>query len=125
MSERTLIDAQAFADGVAYFERDRFIEARAAFSRADPAMRDARTQFYVAYTFYRQGWHRTHRDDELYRHGLIAVEHAIALAPGGRLVVDDGNVQMHSADELKAALEAGLNVDASDFNPLRVFEARK
>jgi hypothetical protein len=119
------IDPQAFAEGMAYFERDRFPEARAAFSRADPARRDARTQFYVAYTFYRQGWHRTHHDDELYRQGLIAVEHASALAPGGRLIVEDANLQMHSTDELEAAFEAGLKVDASDFNPLRVFEARK
>jgi hypothetical protein len=119
------IDAQAFADGVAYFHRDQFVEARAAFSRADPAARDARIQFYIAYTFYRQGWHRSHHDDELYRQGLIAVERAITLAPGGRLVVDDGDLRMHSADELKAELEAGLRVDASDFNPLRVFETRK
>jgi hypothetical protein len=119
------IDEQAFADGVGYFQRDQFIEARAAFFRADPATRDARTQFYIAYCFYRQGWHRSHHDDELYRHGLAAVERAIALAPGRRVVVDDGNLAMRSADELKTELEAGLKIDASDFNPLRVFEARK
>jgi hypothetical protein len=119
------IDTEAFADGLRYFQHEQFSEARAAFSRADPARRDARTQFYVAYSFYRQGWHRTHRDDELYRHGLMAVEHAITLAPGGRLMVEDRNLQMHSADELKAELEAGLKVDAADFNPLRVFESPK
>ncbi len=105
--------------------RDQFVEARAAFARADPATRDARTQFYVAYSYYRQGWHRTHHDDELYRRGLEAVQHAIDLAPGGRLRVEDDNLQMHSADELKAELEAGVTTDASDFNPLRVFENRK
>jgi len=119
------IDAQAFADGLAFFRRDQFVEARAAFARADPATRDARTQFYVAYSYYRQGWHRTHHDDELYRRGLEAVQHAIDLAPGGRLRVEDDNLQMHSADELKAELEAGVTTDASDFNPLRVFENRK
>jgi hypothetical protein len=119
------IDSQAFADGLAYFRRDQFVEARAAFSRADPASRDARTQFYIAYSFYRQGWHRTHHDDQLYRLGLAAVERAIALAPAGRLVVDDGNLQMHSADELKAELEAGLTITPSDFNPLRMLEGRK
>ena len=119
------IDQQAFADGVAFFQRDRFVEARAAFGRADPAMRDARTQFYIAYSFYRQGWHRTHRDDALYRQGVEAVTRAIALAPDGRLVVADSNLQMHSADELKAELEEGLRTDASDFQPLRLFEARK
>jgi hypothetical protein len=119
------VDTQAFADGLAFFQRDQFIEARTAFARADPASRDARTQFYVAYSFYRQGWHRTHHDDELYRGGLAAIERALALAPDTRLVVDDANLRMHSADELKAELEAGLRTDASDFNPLRVFETRK
>ena len=119
------VDSQAFADGLAHFRNDRFAEARAAFSRADPATRDARTQFYIAYSFYRQGWHRTHRDDVLYREGLSAVDRAIALAPGGRVVVDDSNLQMHSADELKAELARGLVTDASDLNPMRMFENRK
>ncbi len=119
------IDSQAFADGLRFFRSDQFPEARAAFSRADPAVRDARTQFYIAYSFYREGWHRTHQDDSVYRQGLSAVERAIELAPAGRLVVDDANLQMHSADELKAELERGLTTTASDLNPLRVFENRK
>jgi len=119
------IDAPAFADGLAYFRKDQFAEARAAFSRADPAARDARTQFYVAYTYYRQGWHRTHRDDDLYQPGLAAIERAIVLAPGGRLVVDDTNLQLRSADELKVELARGLATDPSDLNPIRVFESRK
>jgi hypothetical protein len=119
------IDAQAFADGLAFFRNDQFSEARAAFSRADPAVRDARTQFYIAYSFYREGWHRTHRDDDLYRQGLLAVERAVSLAPGGRLVVEDGDLLMRSADELRAELERGLATSASDFNPMRVLESRK
>jgi hypothetical protein len=120
-----VIDEQAFADGLSYFRKDQFPEARAAFARADPAGRDARTQFYIAYSFYRQGWFRTHRDDDLYKQGLAAVEHAIAVAPAGRLVVDDENLQMHTADELKAELARGLTASASDLNPLRLFETRK
>src|SRR5262245_28450814 len=50
------VDAQSFADGLRFFRADRFPEARAAFQRADPASRDARTQFYIAYSYYRQGW---------------------------------------------------------------------
>jgi hypothetical protein len=118
------IDAPAFTEGLTYFWKDQFPEARAAFARADPALRDARTQFYVAYSFYRQGWHRTHGDDDLYQQGLAAVERAIALAPRG-LVVDDANLQMHSADELKAELERGLTASVSDLNPVRLFENRK
>ena len=119
------IDEQAFADGLRFFRADQFIEARAAFARADPAQQDARTQFYLAYSYYRQGWGRTHSDDALFADGLAAVERAIAAAPDGRLVVDDAMLAMRTADELKAELEAGLRTDPSDFNPLRVFEGRK
>ena len=119
------IDAQAFADGLAFFRKDQFVEARAAFARADPALQDSRTQFYVAYSYYRQGWHRTHSDDALFRDGVKSAERAIALAPGGRLVIDDDNLKMRSADELLAELNAGLTTDASDFNPLRLLGERK
>src|SRR5262245_991209 len=47
---------QSFAAGLRSFNRDQFPEARMAFNRADPAVRDARTQFYIAYSYYRQGW---------------------------------------------------------------------
>ena len=120
-----VIDAQSFEDGRTFFRNDQFTEARAAFARADPAARDARTQFYIAYTFYRQGWHRTYRDDELYRQGVTAVDRAIGLAPGGRLIVDDDTLLMRSADELRAELEAGLSRTLSDFNPLRMLDTRK
>lgn len=119
------IDEQTFADGLAFFRNNQFVEARMAFARADPAERDALAQFYVAYSYYRQGWGRLHHDDALYREGLGAVNRAIALAPGGRLVVDDADLRIHTADELKAELEAGIRVDASDLNPMRAFRERK
>lgn len=119
------IDQQAFADGLRFFRADQFVAARAAFSRADAAERDARTQFYIAYSYYRQGWGRLYNDDALFAKGLAAVDRAIALAPAGRIVVDDPDLQMHSADELRAELQRGLTRDASDFNPLRVFRTRK
>lgn len=119
------IDQQAFDDGLRFFRADQFVEARAAFARADPAERDARTQFYIAYAYYRQGWGRVYSDDELFGKGLASVDKAIALAPGGRLVVDDANLLMRSADELRAELQSGLTREASDFNPLKVFRARK
>jgi hypothetical protein len=119
------IDSQAFDDGLRYFRNDQFVEARAAFARADPAGRDALTQFYVAYSLYRQGWGRLYSDDALYREGLQAVERAIALAPDGRLVVEQPGQQIRTADELRAELEAGLRRDGSDLNPLRIFRERK
>ena len=119
------IDRQAFDDGLGFFRQDKFPEARLAFERADPAHRDAETQFYVAYSYYRQGWGRLSSDDELFKQGLDAVNRAIAIAPGNRLVVTDETLAMRSADELKAELERGIRRDASDLNPLRVLEPRK
>ena len=119
------VDEQAFADGLRFFNTDRFVEARFAFERADPAVRDARTQFYIAYSYYRQGWGRMYHDDRLYKEGLAAIDRAIALAPAGRLVVDDSTLGMHTADEVKAELEAGMRREPSDFNPLRLLGTRK
>jgi tetratricopeptide (TPR) repeat protein len=119
------VDAQASADGLAFFQRGAFPEARAAFARADPAQRDARTQFYIAYSYYREGWGRVYNDDRLFRQGIDAVDRAIALAPDHRLVVNDPGLGMQSADELKAELERGVTREASDFNPFKVFRSRK
>lgn len=119
------VDAQAFEDGLRFFRNDQFVESRAAFDRADPAQRDARTQFYIAYAYYRQGWGRLYSDDALFQEGLEAVNRAIAAAPGGRVYVEDPDLQMRSADELKAELERGLTREASDLNPLRVLRKRK
>ena len=80
------VDQQAFDDGLAFFRKDLFEEARAAFQRADPAQRDPQTQFYIAYSFYRQGWGRVYNDDVLFKQGLETIDRAIALAPNQRLV---------------------------------------
>lgn len=119
------IDRQSFDDGLRFFRSEKYPEARAAFGRADRAQRDARTQFYIAYAYYREGWGRTYNDDALFKQGLTTVDLAITLAPAGRLVVDDPDLQLHSADELRAELQRGMTVDASDFNPLRMLGKRK
>jgi tetratricopeptide (TPR) repeat protein len=119
------IDRQAFDEGLRFFRAGQYPEARANFGRADAAGRDATTQFYIAYSYYREGWGRIYNDDTLFAQGLAAVDKAIALAPGGRLVVADADLQMQSADELRAELQRGLTRDASDFNPLRVLGNRK
>ena len=119
------IDQQAFDDGLRLFRKDQFEAAVSAFERADSAKRDARTQFYIAYAYYRRGWGRLYSDDASFAKGLEVVNRAIAVAPNGRIVVDDPDLQMHTGDELKAEFEAGLRRDLGDFNPLRVFRARK
>ncbi len=119
------IDRGSFDQGLQFFRADQFEAARSAFARADPARKDATTQFYVAYSYYRQGWGRLYNDDALFRKGLEAVDHAIAVAPGGRLDVADPSIDMRTADELRAELERGLRREASDLNPMRVLERRK
>lgn len=107
------------------FGREQYAAARDEWGRADPLRRDARTQFYVAYAFYREGWGRVSSDDALYRQGLDAVDRAITLSPEGALAVDDPELKMRTAAELKAEIEAGLERTLDDFNPLKVFRERK
>jgi tetratricopeptide (TPR) repeat protein len=119
------IDQQAFDDGVAMFRQGQYDASRAAFERADPAQQDARTQFYIAYSYYRSGWGRLYSDDADFKLGLDRVDKAIALAPNGRLIVEDPQNDIHNADELRAELAAGLRTEASDLNPMRLFRKRK
>ena len=119
------IDEARFASARELFRREQYAAARDEWTRADPAMRDARTQFYIAYAFYRQGWGRVYHDDALYQQGLEAVARAINLSTAGALTVDDPELKIHSAAELKAELQQGLETSADDFNPLKVVRERK
>jgi hypothetical protein len=119
------VDRASYNQGLQFFRNDQFEEARAALGRADPARQDPTTQFYVAYSYYRQGWGRMYNDDKLFAKGLEAVEHAMAIAPGHRLDVPDPSIDMRTADELRAELLRGLAGEASDLNPLRVLDKRK
>jgi hypothetical protein len=118
------VDAARFQAGLGLFRREQFRAARDEWARADPALRDARTQFYVAYSYYREGWGRFHHDDTLYQQGLAAARRAIALSPAP-FVADDATLGLRSAAELKAELERGIEPTWSDFNPLRVLEERQ
>src|SRR6266478_9758514 len=119
------INQDRFNNGVALFRRDQFRAARDEWAAADPAQQDPRTQFYVAYAFYREGWGRVYYDDALFKQGLEAVNRAISLASNGILTVDDPNLQMHSAAELKTELEQGIERSWKDLNPLKLFRERK
>lgn len=119
------IDRPAFDEGLRLFHSGQFEAALAAFSRADPAHKDAPTQFYIAYSFYRQGWGRFYDDDRLFALGVESAERAIALSPHGILRVEDPDLMMHTADELRTELQAGMRRDSSDLNPLELFKQRK
>jgi hypothetical protein len=118
------VDEARFQAGRELFRREQYAAAREEFGRADPAQRDARVQFYVAYAFYRQGWGRMGSDDALFRQGLAAVQRAQSLS-AGTLRVPDVDLKLQSGAELQAELQKGLDRTWSDFNPMRVLEERK
>jgi len=110
------INQERFSNGLALFRRDQFRAARDEWTAADPAQKDARTQFYIAYAWYREGWGRVYYDNEFFRQGL---------EPNGMLTVDDPGLQMHTAGELKTELEQGTETSWKDLNPLKLFRQRK
>ena len=119
------INQEKFNNGLALFRREQFRAARDEWAGADPAQKDPRTQFYIAYACYREGWGRVYYDNALFKQGLETVNRAINLTPNGSLVVDDPNLQMHTAAELKSELEQGTETGWKDLNPLKPFRQRK
>ena len=119
------VNQEKFNSALDLFRRDQFRAARDEWQRADPAQGDPRTQFYIAYSFYREGWGRLYHDQQLFKQGLETVNRAISLASASPLIVDDPNLRMHSAAELKAELEQGTERSWSDINPLKVLRTRK
>ena len=119
------VDQEKFKNALEMFHREQFRAARDEWGRADPGAQDPRTQFYIAYAFYREGWGRLYDDDELFKQGLQAVNRAISLAPGQTLTVDDPDLQLHTAAELKSELEQGTERSLGDLNPLEIFRKRK
>lgn len=119
------VDQEKFKNALDMFYREQFRAARDEWSRADPGAQDPRTQFYIAYAFYREGWGRLYDDDVLFKQGLETVNRAISLAPNQTLTVDDPDLQLHTAAELKAELEQGAERSWGDLNPVEVFRKRK
>ena len=119
------INQEKFNSALSLFRREQFRAARDEWQRADPAQRDPHTQFYIAYSFYREGWGRVYFDQELFKQGVEAVNRAIALSSTSPLTIDDPDLHIHTAAELKVELEQGLERSWSDVNPLKVLRTRK
>ncbi len=117
------VDEAKFNAGLQAFRADNFVLARDLFSKADPERRDANTQYYIAYSFYRQGWGRVSNDDEFFKKGLEQTDFVIQLDKNFK--ASDENLKLQNPVELKNELEEGLKVTAADFNPLKVFRERK
>lgn len=117
------IDRAKFDEGVQAFRADNFVAARDLFERADPEKRDADVQFYIAYSFYRQGWGKVYNDDALFKQGIDQINRVIQLNRDYRST--DDNLKLKTPAELKNELEQGVQTTAEDFNPLKVFRERK
>jgi len=117
------IDQAKFNEGLDAFRKDNFIVARDNFERADSERRDARTQFYIAYSFYRQGFGRVLNDDALFRKGLEQTN--LIIQADKNFKSDDAGLQLKTPAELKNEFEEGLKVTGSDFNPFKVLRERK
>jgi hypothetical protein len=119
------VDETRFQAARELFRAEQYRAAREEWDRADPARRDARTQFYVAYAFYREGWGRLRHDDSLFRQGLEAADRALALAGNAPLPLNDPELGLQSAVELRGELQRGIEKTWSDLNPMRMLEKRK
>jgi hypothetical protein len=117
------VDAAKFADGLKAFRAENYVAARSFFENADPERRDAKTQFYIAYSFYRQGFGKFYNDDELFKKGLEQTNRVTALDKNFKS--DDADLKMKTPAELKNEFEEGLRLTADDFNPLKVMRERK
>ncbi len=117
------VDRAKFDDGLKSFRADNFIAARDNFERADTEKRDAKTQFYIAYSLYRQGFGKVYNDDALFKRGLEQVSRVVALDKNYKS--DDADLQLKTPVELKNEFEEGLKVTAGDFNPFKVLRERK
>ncbi len=117
------IDRVRFDEGLAAFRADNFVLARDRFERADPERRDANTQFYIAYSYYRQGWGRAFNDDELFKEGLESIKYVPQIDPD--FVSRDADLKLKTAVELRSEFEEGLKVTVDDINPFRLLRERK
>ena len=117
------VDGAKFDEGLKMFRQNNFVAARDSFGRADPERRDAKTQFYIAYSFYRQGFGKVFNDDALFKRGLEQTDSVVALDKNFKS--DDGDLKLKTPAELRNEFEEGLKLTAGDFNPLKVLRERK
>lgn len=117
------VDAELSAQALSLFRQGSFAAARDLFQRADPESRDPATLYYIAYSFYRQGWGRITNDDALFKSALETLDRLKLVDPNFRSTDPDLKLQIPA--ELRAEIDEGLKVTADDFNPFKVFRERK
>lgn len=114
------IDKTKFDEGLRLFRAENYPAARDFFLQADPEKRDTNTQFYIAYSFYRQGFGKVYNDDALFKQGLEALNQV-----DPNFKTNDADLKLKTPAELKNELQQGLQFSAEDLNPLKIFRERK
>ena len=117
------VDQAKFAEGLKAFRAENYVAARSFFENADPERRDAKTQFYIAYSLYRQGFGKLYNDDELFKQGLEQTNRGIQLDKNFKS--DENDLKMKTPAELKNEFAEGLKLTAEDFNPFKLTRERK
>lgn len=113
------IDRARFEEGMRNFKLGQFAVAADHFRGADPASRDPKTQFLIAYSHYAIGKGRVADDDDQFKLALAAVDRCLAVAPNHAYTIDEPDLKLdyRSADLLRQRIKDGLEVTAGDFNP--------
>ena len=117
------VDQAKFGQALNLFRQDNFVAARDLFQKADPERRDAATQYYIAYTYYRQGWGRVSNDDELFAAGLKQLDRVDEL--DSNFVATDDDLKLKRPAELRHEFEEGMRVTLDDLNPAKLVRERK
>jgi len=113
------VDAAQFDLAMKAFRDRQYRIAIDHFLLADPAARDPKTQFLVAYAHYAIGHGRIYDDDAEFKAALAAVDRCLEATPDHAYTVDEPGLGLDytSAERLRERLRAGLEVTPGDFNP--------
>jgi tetratricopeptide (TPR) repeat protein len=115
------VDPARFDEAMRAFRAGQYRIAVEHFERADPARRDPKTQFLIAYSHYALGRGQVYDDDEQFRAALEAVDRCLAAAPNNVYTIDEPGLTLDytSADRLRQRLREGLEITPGDLNPFR------
>jgi tetratricopeptide (TPR) repeat protein len=115
------VDRVRFDEAVRAFREGQYQIAIDHFLRADPATRDPKTQFLIAYSHYALGRGRLYDDDEQFKAALAAVDRCLEIAPNNTYTIDDPTLTLDytSADRLRQRIREGLEVTPGDINPFK------
>jgi hypothetical protein len=114
------IDKAKFDEGLRLFRAENFAASRNVFMAADVEKRDSNTQFYISYSFYRQGFGKLYSDDKLYAQGLENLKFVDL-----NFKSNDAELTLKTSAELKNEFQQGLEKTLDDLNPLKLTRERK